>query len=175
MNILDPINHTSLKPSLLELPGNQFLINIYDNDFYSQNDFDIIDGNSRELIVGHYQKEDWVLKGARRLEKNSKILKFAKPSHALGSNPSQNIIYELGTKNTFVFSTPTQSLLVMAEVYRNDDLFWESFDLMSFLENTPANLRCVFQWLKQDGISNFPYRHSELVAANEKIFNSKLD
>ena len=174
-SILKPMASLGLKPSLISLGSDSFLINLYDNDHYSQNDFDVIDGQTRELISKKFMQAGWRQKGSRYLESPDTRIAFSKPSHTLGSNPGDKVLEEFKRGEKFVFSTPTQSLLVMAQYAKSEKELWNDFEMLDFLSTTPVNLQMLFFWLKHDHLINdFPFQMKVMKEANDSLFHLKL-
>jgi hypothetical protein len=174
-DLIGPIQNSKLKPTLIPAINGVFLINLFDNDHYSQNDFDVIDSKTRDFIKKRYLQEGWQNKGARHFYKKDQLVSFAKPSHTLGSNPNTKILEEINRGSQAIFCTPTQTLLVLAELHGDNQSFWTTFSLMGFLEHTPANLQTFFQWLEHDNLGEF-FIHSRasLKEANDMILKSKI-
>ena len=174
--LIEPIAKTGLRPSLIHLGEGKVLINLFDNDHYSQNDFDVIDSYTRNLLLVSYKAAGWSLKGARCFFNGEYSVNLAKPSHTLGANPSQKVLEEFDRGHKVVFSTPTQTLLILAHYYRTHEAFWKGFDIYSFLEKTPANLQAFFYWMRQDDLQKgFCYSLDELMDANERVLKSKIN
>lgn len=127
----------------------QYLISLFDDDFYTQADFDIIDGKTRSLMTALFKKIGMKAKGSRHfLSEDNKSFILAKPSHTLGCNPADKVL-EAFSPNTFLFCTPTQALLCLLGC---GEKLEEDF-LKEFLYRQPVNVKKLFQWVRHDNLS----------------------
>lgn len=127
---------------------NQFLISLFDDEFFTQADFDIIDGKTRSMMTALLKKSGYDLKGSRHfIAKDGKNFYLAKPSHTLGCNPADKVM-EAFSEGSFLFCTPTQALLVLLACGEKlEDQF-----LKDFLHRQPVNVKKLFQWIRHDNI-----------------------
>jgi hypothetical protein len=126
--------------------ANQYLISLFDDDFYTQADFDIVDGKTRSMLTALLKKAGYKNKGSRHfISDRGESFFFTKPSHTLGCNPSDKVL-EAFKDNTFIFCTPTQALLVL--MAKREDLNLEF--LKNFLYRHPVNVKKLLQWQRHD-------------------------
>lgn len=162
---------------------------LFDDDYYSNIDYDFVSNKFRSLIRIVLKSEGFLEKSSRtfigdfkeeyteilEFKKNQNItnnkitISFAKPPHTLGADPSSNIFEELN-KNSLVFSTPTQTLLIMA---KNGS--WSQDTAKNLIKQCPANIDKIYQWLRELGIKTPTKKQlSELKALQEKSFKKKV-
>lgn len=136
------------------------IIPLFDDTEFTQIDFDIIDGKTRNHLLGAFEKKKFVIKSARHfIGINGGEYRFAKPAHTLGANPATNLLDALD-ENAAIFCTPTQALLAMAAL--GEKRLKEPLFVEDFLLHLPANIKKIVQWIKHDNLKdNFP--HSEKV------------
>lgn len=127
----------------------QYLISLFDDDFYTQADFDIIDGKTRSMMTALFKKSGMKAKGSRHfIGLNGENFLLAKPSHTLGCNPADKVI-EAFSPNSFIFCTPTQALLILLACEETlDNQF-----IKDFLYRQPVNVKKLLQWVEHDGLS----------------------
>ncbi len=132
---------------ILKVPSrHQYLISLFDDDFYTQADFDIIDGKTRSMLTALLKKSGYKAKGSRHfLSEGGENFFFAKPSHTLGCNPSDKVL-EAFKEGSFIFCTPTQALLVLMACGERV----EADFLQSFLYRHPVNVKKLLQWQRHD-------------------------
>lgn len=136
-----------------------FIISLYDDDFYTQIDFDIIDGKTRSLVSAILKKIGYDSKGSRHfVSPDKEAFFFSKPSHTLGCNPADKV-KEAMTKPGFYFATPTQTvLLLLALSYK-----LQPEQLTHYLYRHPINIKKLFQWVHQESLMDFlPFKESQI-------------
>ncbi len=152
-------------------------VSLFDDDYYSNIDYDFVSNNFRSLIRVILKKEGFLEKTSRRFiqtsneidAENKLTLSFPKPPHTLGADPSDNVIEEL-KKSDFVFATPTQTLLVMAK-----NNVWSQETALKLIEKCPANIDKIFQWLNElNLLAPTKEQLSELKTLQEKNFKKKV-
>lgn len=143
------------------------LIVLYDDFEFTQIDFDIIDGKTRNLLLAAFKKNNYLVHSAKRFSSpEGEEYLFAKPSHTLGANPATNVLEAL-TDGASVFCTPTQAILVLA-AFRDTRLKDEDF-LRKFLLLLPANIKKISQWIKHDKLKDaLPHSESKMQLWNEE-------
>lgn len=124
------------------------LVCLYDDDIYSNIDYDFVSNQHRSLIRRALLQEKWEELSSRSYQKNGFYLTLPKASSTLGTDPSDVILEELNrtTEDSFVFCTPTQSLLVMLK----QDL-WDQNLAKEMIQKCPANIDKIYQWMKEYG------------------------
>lgn len=119
------------------------LICLYDDDLYSNIDYDFVSNKDREIIRLILKNLSWKQKSGRVFVKESFQLTFPRPSPTLGADPSDPVVSELN-KNTYVFCTPTQALLTMSRKGS-----WNQDTAKKMIDKCPANIDKIYQWLKE--------------------------
>lgn len=130
--------------------GKAYIISLFDDSFFTQSDFDIIDGKTRNLILAGMKKRKFTIKGSRLFTSpTGQNYQFAKPSHTLGCNPADKV-KEVLNDNVVTFATPTQTILLMA--INNSPLLKDENFLKRFLLEQPANIQKIWQWVEHDNL-----------------------
>ncbi len=165
LEIIPILDSLGIRSTQIESRGCS-LITLFDDILFTQCDFDIIDGHTRNLMTKAMRKKGFTIKGSRSFTSpGGEKYQFAKPSHTLGCNPADKV-FEIIQNNTHTFCTPTQALLVLAES-RSEDLLKEEY-VKEFLFQHPANIKKVLQWISHDKLGNvFPYSETQLDEWNE--------
>lgn len=131
----------------------QYIVSLFDDDFYTQVDFDIIDGKTRKIVRECLINSNWNALGSRYfISPCNKTFFFAKPSHTLGCNPADKLNESL-KEGEFIFATPTQAILLLLkhEYTVNLDEDWA----IKFLHHHPVNTQKVYQWIAHDGLQKY--------------------
>ncbi len=149
--------------------GVKGMISLYDDDWYSNSDYDILGSDERKFIRAHLLEDGWSTKGSRYFYKDDFSCAFPKPSHTLGGNPANKVFDELGD-DKFVFVTPTQALLVLAAI---DE--WDQEKIKHLVNEQPANLDKVWQWVKEEFLESVEFKQiHELKELQLKNFAKKI-
>jgi hypothetical protein len=166
MDMLSLLNSLRIKNLALDLPNGPKILSLFDDSFFTQCDFDIIDGKTRSLISAAAKKKSFTLKGSRFLtDPSGQRYQFAKPSHTLGCNPADKV-KEVLSSDVITFATPTQALLLLIEF--KSPLVREEEFVKDFLLNQPANIKKVLQWVEHDRMTeSFPFSEFQLNEWNE--------
>lgn len=126
------------------------ILSLFDDSFFTQSDFDIIDGKTRSLLTEAFKKKGFAIKGSRFFTSpRGTIFQFAKPSHTLGCNPADKVKEALKS-DTVTFTTPTQALLLLLDF--DHPILKEPTFFKDFLFHQPANIKKVIQWVAHDGL-----------------------
>lgn len=126
------------------------LISFYDDEIYSNIDYDVLDGSLREKVRRLLLAEDWVNKGSREFSKDTHKCRFPKPSGTLGTSPSDVVLDERKrAPGSYIFVTPTQALLV--QIATNT---WDLRKSLELVKHQPANLDKVIQWQSEMGLNH---------------------
>lgn len=169
------MNSIEISNSLLKIGVKAFdvgvkgLISLYDDDWYSNSDYDMVGADDRKMIREFLLSKGWTPKGSRYFTKEGVTCAFPKPSHTLGCNPSDKVFDEI-SHNTVVFVTPTQALLVLAAVDK-----WDQEKVKMLISEQPANLDKAWQWIKEESLSGVNFKQiEELKEIQLKNFALKL-
>ena len=146
------------------------VISLFDDFLFTQCDFDVLDGKTRNLLYKSFIKKGYKIKGSRCFVSNENIqFQLPKPSHTLGSNPADKVL-EVLNQNSFTFTTPTQTLLSMAVI--GDKRLKKSEFLESFLYKQPSNIQKIRQWVSHDKLDlNLPFSIKQLSEWNNLGIN----
>ena len=115
--------------------GIRGLISIFDDEHYSNSDYDILEPTVRADIRRALQNNSWKEKGSRCFKKNDVEVRFPAPSHTLGCNPADKVLESLGDERVFCIVTPTQALLSSIAL---DE--WSFEKAKKLVHHQPANL-----------------------------------
>ena len=166
MDMLTLLESLRIRSKVLDLPNNTKILSLFDDTFFTQCDFDIIDGKTRSLISAAAKKKNFTLKGSRYLKAPSgEKYQFAKPSHTLGCNPADKV-KEVLSSDVITFTTPTQALLILIEL--KSPLVCDEEFVKDFLLNQPANIKKILQWVEHDRMTeSFLFSEFQLNEWNE--------
>lgn len=120
------------------------LISVFDDEHYSNSDYDIVDPGMRSKIRDALLAENWSASGSKVFRKEEFKLVFPEPSHTLGANPADRVLEAIGDK-TFLMVTPTQALLVSA--YKS---LWDLEESKKLVFYQPANLSKIWNLVQND-------------------------
>ena len=171
--ISDIFKSISLDYLLLEIGDERFPVMVLYDDFeFTQIDFDIIDGSTRNKILRAFDVKGFKIHGARNFTSNKgQNFRFARPSHTLGCNPADKV-YEVLSIEVVTFCTPTQAILLMARL--GDARLKDADFLKWFLLKLPANIMKIRQWIKQDELKeNLPFSVNSLIDWNEEAIKKR--
>ena len=145
---------------------NFMVIVLFDDDEFSQIDFDIIDVKTRSRLLKVFEKNKFTIKNARTfISSKGKEYRFAKPSHTLGCNPADKLMETL-SNSAATFCTPTQALLAMAAL--EDPMLLDESFVEEFLSQLPVNVAKVRQWIKHDNLrAQFPHSFKKVEEWNK--------
>lgn len=135
----------SLKQSGIKAYGLESLnlICLYDDDYYSNIDYDFVSNQHRSLLRVILIKLGWSAKSSRIFSKGEHEVLFPKPTGVLGTDPSDSVSSEF-KENRFIFSTPSQAFLIMAKSDK-----WDQSKACDMVLKCPANIDKVYQWMKE--------------------------
>jgi|GEM_PF-3503829 len=158
--ILKTLRKGTINALIIETPlEGIFIVSLYDDDFYTQIDFDIIDGKTRSLITAILKKVGYDSYGSRHFispEKESFF--FPKPSHTLGCNPADKV-KEGMNRPGFYFTTPTQALLLLLSL----SFELQPKQLTHFLHHQPVNIKKLFQWAGEENQKGLlPFKETQI-------------
>lgn len=122
------------------------LIVIFDDDHYSNSDYDFIDGQHRELIRKVLINNGWTARSSRVFIKDDFELMFPRPSGTLGQDSSDTFIKEIDEKR-YIFVTPTQAVLAAMNLG-----IWDQEAFVKLCRKFPINTEKVRQWKKEYGV-----------------------
>jgi len=124
------------------------LISIFDDEHFSNSDYDILDPVVRADVRRVLLAEGWTSKGSKVFEKNNFRVAFPSPSHTLGCNPADKILESL-SDNTYCVVTPTQALLTSIALN-----VWDVEKAKSLVLHHPANLSKIWNWVVNEKSEN---------------------
>lgn len=156
------INHRTL-----EIGKDKFIaIVLFDDDEFSQIDFDIIDVKTRSKLLSAFEKKKFTIKNSRTfISSKGREYRLAKPSHTLGCNPADKLIETL-SHDAATFCTPTQAILAMAAL--DDPKVLDEEFVKDFLSQLPVNVAKVRQWIRHDNLRDkFPHSFKEMQEWNK--------
>lgn len=140
--------------------GFKGLISIFDDEHYSNSDYDILDPTVRADVRRVLLAEGWEASGSKIFKKNQVQIEFPSPSHTLGCNPADKILESI-KENTFCIVTPTQALLVSISLNK-----WDFERAKSLVLYHPANLSKIWNWASNEQSVHVP---REDIAALKEI------
>jgi hypothetical protein len=130
--------------------GVEGLISIFDDEHYSNSDYDILDPNVRADVRRVLIADEWSSKSSKVFEKNGVQIKFPSPSHTLGCNPADKILESL-EEGAFCIVTPTQALLASISLNK-----WEFEKAQKLVVYHPANLSKIWNWISNEQSVHVP-------------------
>jgi hypothetical protein len=120
------------------------LISIFDDEHYSNSDYDIVDPAARAKVRDTLLSESWKPSGSKVFSKEDVKVVFPEPSHTLGGNPADRVL-EAIKDNHLLIVTPTQALLVSA--CQNS---WNLKVAEKLVFYQPANLSKIWNMVQND-------------------------
>lgn len=120
------------------------LISIFDDEHYSNSDYDIVDPAARAKVRDALLSEGWSPSGSKVFTKEDFKVVFPEPSHTLGGNPADRVLEAIKNKHLLIV-TPTQALLVSA--YQNA---WDLKIAEKLVFYQPANLSKIWNLVQND-------------------------
>jgi hypothetical protein len=164
--LVDSIKESGIKAFGLEAYN---LICLFDDDYYSNIDYDFVSNQHRTVLRAHLIGKGWNPKSSRIFTKDSIEVVFPKPTGVLGTDPSDSVAAEMKT-NRYIFCTPSQALLIMAKTNR-----WDQNLAQQMIKDCPANVDKVYQWMKEYKlVTPTKAQLSELKKFQSESFNKKV-
>ena len=121
--------------------GIEGLVSIYDDEHFSNSDYDIIEPGVRSDIRRVLLADGWTAKGSKAYSNKGVQIKFPAPSHTLGCNPADKVLEAVGD-DVICIVTPTQALLSSIALKR-----WSFKRAEKLVEHHPANLSKIWNWI----------------------------
>ena len=126
------------------------LISIFDDEHYSNSDYDILGPTVRADIRRVLIADGWKASGSKVFTKVDYTIKFPAPSHTLGCNPADKVVESI-EGGGFCIVTPTQALLV-AVLLRE----WDLENAKALVLHHPANLSKIWNWILNEKSVHVP-------------------
>ena len=139
-NLMESLIKANIKLYGLEDLG---LICLYDDDNYSNIDYDFVSNQHRSFLRSILLNNGWKSKSSRLFIKDNFEVLFPKPTAVLGTDPSDAVSKEM-KKDRYIFCTSSQAFLIMAKKGK-----WDHQRACEIVKNCPANIDKVYQWMNE--------------------------